>query len=96
MDPIRKGSVLEALILKSITSGDMMRRSEWHNVTAGSKDLTWDDVYSETRRNPKKAVNMAARSINLSSYSNVDMDRLERRMKRIVGVMGSRLGLENL
>ena len=73
-----------------------MRRSEWHNVTAGSKDLTWDDEYSETRRNPKKAVNMAARSINLSSYSNVDVDRLVRRMKRIVGVMGSRLGLENL
>jgi hypothetical protein len=67
MVPTLKGSVFEALILTSMMFGDLMYVSERYRVTLGSWDLTWDDVYSDTLKNPKNAVSMAAQSITLSS-----------------------------
>ena len=64
-------------------------------MAEGSYFVLCEEVYSETLRNPKKAVVMAAQSINLSSYTLDDANRFLCIANRVVGVMGCRLGLEN-
>ena len=64
--PCRKGSVLDALILIDTTSPEMAT-SEHSSVVSGSNLVLQDDVYSDTLRNPKKAVVKVAHSMSLSS-----------------------------
>ena len=70
-------------------------RSLYCRVVEGSYFVLCEEVYSETRRKPKKAVVMAAQSISLSSYTLDDANKLFRIVNRVVGVMGCRLGIEN-
>ena len=67
--PSRKGSVLEAFMRMVAVPSDEKCRSEKSSVVVGSKVFFQVDVYSDTRRKPKKAVSRAAHNIILSSYS---------------------------
>ena len=67
VNPCRKGSVFEAFMYMSMVVLEMIVRSVRHSVVAGSYDLTCEEVYSETRKKPKKAVIIAAQIISLSS-----------------------------
>ena len=49
--PCLKGSVFEAFIWSEMQD-EVMVTSVQHKVVRGSNCLTWDEVYSETRRNP--------------------------------------------
>ena len=57
--PIRNGSVLDAL-MTMLAMPFWRFMSSYNNVDEGSYFVSWEEVYSETRRNPKKAVVMAA------------------------------------
>ena len=72
--PSRNGSVLEALMLTLAMSLSMVR-SWCSRVDCGSYFVLCVDVYSDTRRNPKKAVVRAAQSISLSSYALEELKR---------------------
>ena len=66
VEPTLKGSVLDPL--NKMSTPDWLKvRSQWQRVEAGSYVFTWEDVYSEMRRKPKNAVNMAAQIIILSA-----------------------------
>ena len=64
--PCRKGSVLEPLMLM-FTKSPSNEISSKSRVTEGSYLVLWEEVYSDTLRNPKKAVRRAAHSMSLSS-----------------------------
>ena len=72
--PWRKGSVFDALIA-TVAMFLVMFMSDISKVEDVSYFVLWDDVYSDTLRNPKKAVVMAAHSMSLSSYT---LDELKR------------------
>ena len=57
--------------------------------------LTWDAVYSETRRNPWNAVSMAAHSIVLSWKVIEEFHRFHPSCVSKEGVMGMRGGFLN-
>lgn len=91
--PCRKGSVLEDLMCRRMESL-RMRISLNKRVMVGSCVVLRSVVYSDTRRNPKKAVVIAAQSITLSSKIREELNNLWFMALRRVGVMGSRLGSE--
>ena len=64
--PCLNGSVLEPLILIVAKFGERVTSSK-SRVDEGSYLVLWEDVYSDTRRKPKKAVVRAAQSMSLSS-----------------------------
>ena len=64
--PCLNGSVLEPLILIVAKFGSRVISSK-SRVDEGSYLVLWEDVYSDTRRKPKKAVVRAAQSMSLSS-----------------------------
>ena len=64
--PCRKGSVLEPLMFM-FTKSPSNDTSSKSRVTEGSYLVLWEEVYSDTRINPKKAVRSAAHSMSLSS-----------------------------
>ena len=64
--PWRKGSVFEALMCIFANSWDSVK-SWTRRVVEGSYFVLWEEVYSETRRKPKKAVVRAAQILSLSS-----------------------------
>ena len=73
--PMRNGSVLDSLM--TMFAMPFWRfMSSYNNVDEGSYFVLWDEVYSETRRNPKKAVVMAAQSMSLSSYLLDEVNKL--------------------
>ena len=63
--PTRKGSVLDDLITREALV-ELRVRSECNKVAFGSYLDLVGDVYSDTRRKPKKAVRRAAHIISLS------------------------------
>ena len=63
--PVRKGSVFDDFMWREAEVGVRLR-SEDKRVEEGSYLCLVDEVYSDTRRKPKKAVNRAAHSISLS------------------------------
>ena len=60
----------------------------------GSYWVLWEEVYSDTRRKPKKAVSVAAQSNTLSWYSLDELNKVWRIVLNRVGVIGSLLGRE--
>ena len=62
------------------------------SVVSGSNFVLCVDVYSDTLRNPKNAVSMAAQSKVLSSYKRCDLNRFSLIVWRMLGVMGRRFG----
>ena len=91
--PSRKGSVLDAL-MQILAWSALMSMSRNKRVVSGSNCVLWEEVYSETRKKPKKANRMAAHNIVLSSYNLVELKRLWAMVCRRVGVMGRRLGTD--
>lgn len=91
--PCLNGSVLEDLRWRR-TESLRMRMSSSKRVIDGSNVCFLGVVYSEIRRNPKKAVVMAAQIMILSSNSLDELNRLLFIVLRRVGVMGRRLGME--
>ena len=72
--PWRNGSVLEAFIsMWAMPSARFMLSKR--RVTEGSNFVLWVEVYSDTRRKPKKAVVMAAQIMSLSSYNLEELNR---------------------
>ena len=63
--PVRKGSVFDDFMRREAEVGVRVR-SEVNRVEEGSNLCLVGEVYSDTRRKPKKAVKRAAHSINLS------------------------------
>ena len=94
VSPWRKGSVFEAFISMWAMSSVSFRLS-YRRVTEGSYFVLCVDVYSDTRRKPKKAVVMAAQSMSLSSYGLEELNRFSCMVWSKVGVIGCLLGREN-
>ena len=63
-------------------------------VLEGSKDVFLWAVYSEIRRNPKKAVVMAAQIMTLSSNKREELNKFWLIILSREGVIGSLLGME--
>ena len=64
--PVRKGSVFDDFMWREAVVGDRVR-SVANRDEEGSYLCLVGEVYSDTRKNPKKAVRRAAHSINLST-----------------------------
>ena len=72
--PWRNGSVFEALISMWAMSSARFMLSK-RRVTEGSNFVLCVEVYSDTRRKPKKAVVIAAQIMSLSSYNLEELNR---------------------
>ena len=64
--PCLKGSVFDALMYRVMDAGGFMVISWKQSVVVGSYLWTWEDVYSDTRKNPWNAVSITAHSMCLS------------------------------
>ena len=91
--PCRKGSVLEVLMCRQAELF-LICTSSYSRVKLGSKEVLRREVYSETRRKPKKAVVMAAQSMTLSSYRREELNSVWCMVLSSMGVIGKRLGTE--
>ena len=92
--PWRNGSVFDILIAMLAMSLPMLM-SVISKVEDGSYFVLCDDVYSDTLRNPKNAVVMAAHSMSLSSYILDELKRFSWIRWSMSGVMGCLSGTEN-
>ena len=73
--PCRKGSVFEVFRLRCAESF-LIVTSLNNRLVVGSNWVFLEVVYSDMRRKPKNAVVIAAHSINLSSKSLEELNRL--------------------
>ena len=85
--PSRKGSVLEAFMC-IVAMSSAMERSSYSKVEVGSYFVLCEEVYSETLMKPKKAVVIAAQSINLSWCSLEELNKSCIIVNSRSGVMG--------
>ena len=92
--PVRNGSVLLALIKMYIIVALLLKvMSKNRRCEVGSNLVGEGQVYSDTRRRPKKANSGAAWNIALSNGENPELDtnaKIRLKCSMVIGLLGGR------